>query len=313
MSVERTDTILDEIKEEFNYQVNNFNVDGINNLADLISNSTGNVHVCGVGKSGNTAKHCCDLLKSISIAAFNLDVLNSTHGDLGALKEGDILISFSSSGNTQELLDIVDLLKRKKIKMVSVCCNASSKLSKVCDVNIITPHQQEISGNINKIPTNSIMSQLLFINILTSILKTHIDIEQYKGNHTSGNIGNNLLKIQDILLTKNYPLLRVDQNSIINIYDVMLQMTDCKIGCCYFIDGDHNLTGILTGGDCRRLLLKNKQTITINDINVDCYYECNVDLFLTEIKKLHVKYIPILKNKKLLGIIDTSDVVKFIS
>ena len=107
---------------------------------------------------------------------------------------------FSASGNTKELVDIAPILKQHKLKTVSVCCKAKSKLADICDLNITTPFKREIGGNINKIPTNSIMSQLLFVNMLTSLLKSSIDLDQYKRNHTSGSIGKNLLKIKDLLI-----------------------------------------------------------------------------------------------------------------
>ena len=311
--IDNVTDIFDQIRDEFNYQIDNFNVDDIVRLAELIKNTSNNIHFCGVGKSGNISKHCCDLLKSISISAFNFDVLNSTHGDIGSLKDGDMLVFFSSSGNTQELINITTNIKNKNIITVCVCCNSESKLADVCDLSILTPLKKEIGGNIDKIPTSSIMSQLLFINILTSMLKSSISLDQYKENHTSGSIGNHLLKIRDLLIAKDFPIVNIEQNGVVDIHDVMLQMTEYKIGCCYFVDSNNNLLGILTGGDCRRLLLKKKHVITINDINDKFYYESDVSLFLPEIKKLHVKYIPVLDNLKLIGIIDTADVVKCIS
>ena len=77
--------ILSEIKEEFNFQINNFNVKEITNLSKIIHSVTGNIYFSGVGKSGNIAKHCCDLLKCISYPCFYLDLLNSTHGNIGTI------------------------------------------------------------------------------------------------------------------------------------------------------------------------------------------------------------------------------------
>ena len=302
-----TEFIVEQIKEEFNYQIDNFNIGELNKLACIIRDAQNNIHFCGVGKSGNISNHCCDLLKSVSIPAFNLDALNLTHGDFGALKKDDILIFFSASGSTKELLDIASILKQQGIKTVSICCKNDTKLAAACDVNITTPFREEIGGNINKIPTNSIMSQLLFVNILTSLLKASIDIDQYKINHTSGSIGENLLKIRDLLITENYPIIDISRESEVDIYNVMLQMTACKLGCCCFIDDTNKLLGILTGGDCRRLLLKNKLKITVDDLNTNYYYESDVNLFLSDIQKLHVKYIPVVDNKLLVGIIDTAN------
>jgi arabinose-5-phosphate isomerase len=313
MCDDNTAFIVEQIKDEFNYQIDNFNKDELNKLACIIRDAQSNIHFCGIGKSGNISSHCCDLLKSISIPAFNLDALNLTHGDFGALKKDDVVIFFSASGGTKELLDVASILRQQGIMTVSICCKDDTKLAAVCDVNITTPFREEIGGNIDKIPTNSIMSQLLFVNILTSILKASIDIDQYKINHTSGSIGKNLLKIRDLLITENYPIINIGHEKEVDIYNVMLQMTACKLGCCCFVDDANELIGILTGGDCRRLLLKNKLKITVDYLNIDYYHESDVNLFLCDIQKLHVKYIPVVENRLLVGIIDTANVINQIN
>jgi YrbI family 3-deoxy-D-manno-octulosonate 8-phosphate phosphatase len=191
-----TITIIDEIKKEFNYQIDNFNLKKINNVCEIIKNIEGNIYFCGVGKSGNIAKHCCDLLKCISFPSFYLDVLNSTHGDIGTLTNKDIILIFSNSGNTLEIVNIIPLFKNIGIKTVGICCNEISTFKDLCDIVIVTPFKNEIGGVINKIPTNSCMSHLIFSNILVSLLKNNISLNKYIKNHLSGNIGNILLKVK---------------------------------------------------------------------------------------------------------------------
>ena len=116
-------SIIDEIKTEFNYQINNFNLNDINELAEIIKKIKGNIFFCGVGKSGNIGKHCCDLLKCISFSSFYFDILNSVHGDIGTLTNKDIILMFSNSGNTKELIDIIPLFKNIGITTVGICCN----------------------------------------------------------------------------------------------------------------------------------------------------------------------------------------------
>jgi len=139
-------SIIDEIRNEFYYQIDNFNLDNINELADIIKNIEGNIYFCGVGKSGNIAKHCCDLLKCISYKSFYFDILNSTHGDIGTIKNNDIILLFSNSGNTSELINIIPSLKKIGIKIIGICCNKHSKFEELCDITIVTPFNKEISG-----------------------------------------------------------------------------------------------------------------------------------------------------------------------
>ena len=294
------ESIINEIREEFNYQIKNINLNNINKIVEIIKNINGNIYFCGVGKSGNIAKHCCDLLKCISFSCFYFDILNSTHGDIGTMKKEDLLIMFSNSGNTAELVNLIPLIKKIGVKTIGICCNKKSKFKELCNKTIVTPFQNEISGEINKIPTNSIMSHLIFSNILVSILKTDISLDKYKGNHLSGNIGKNLLKIKDIIKTD---IPKIILNDCVDITDILLLMTEKRIGCCCFTDQNNNLLGILTDYDIRKLLLQNINIkyIKKNDINDSYYFESDIEKFLFNVKMKNI-YIPVVQNKKVVGL-----------
>jgi len=296
--------ILNEIRQEVNYQLDNFNVDEINKLVNIINETKNNIYFIGIGKSGNIAKHCCDLLKSVSIKCFYLDPNNLLHGDIGVINN-NLIIMFSKSGNTKELLKLIPYFKNRKCFLVGICCDNNSLFEKNCDLLIRTPFIKELDGEINNIPTNSIMSHLLFSNILVSKIKENIKIDNYKENHLAGNIGKNLRKIKDCLVY-NYPkiILDKDKQELILLHDVFLEMTKYKIGCCFFVNKDDNLLGLLTDGDLRRLLIEdeNKKYIKIIDINTNYYYETNLNKYVKNCKKT---YIPIINNQnnKILGII----------
>ena len=295
-------TIIDEIKKEFQFQIENFNVEKIKKLCDILKNIERNIYFCGVGKSGNIAKHCCDLLKSISFTTFYIDILNLTHGDIGTFSNKDIILMFSNSGNTIELLNIIQLFKNIGIKTVGICCKEESRFKELCDTTIVIPFKNEISGTIDKIPTNSCMSQLIFTNILVSILKNDISLDKYKENHLSGNIGKNLLKIKDVLI-KEFPKITInDINENIEINKVLLEMTKYKIGCCFFTDKEDNLIGILTDGDIRRSLLNvDFKYINNKNINKNYYYINDIENYIFEINYNNC-YIPIIQNKKIISI-----------
>lgn len=291
--------IISEIRNEVNYQLDNFDFNQINKLAQLIKKTDKNIYFMGIGKSGNIAKHCSDLLKSISISCHYIDPINLLHGDIGVVKN-NIVIMFSKSGNTKEIIDIIPFFKERNCYLVGVCCDINSKFETYCDLLIKTPFIKELDGEINKIPTNSFMSHLLFSNILVSLLKDTIDINKYKMNHPAGNIGKNLMKIVDCLIYE-FPKITFDKEVL--LHNVLLEMTTYKIGCCFFVNNYNNLLGILTDGDIRRLLLnnENKKDINIDDINKKYYYETDLDKFIMDCKKIN--YIPILEKNKLSGII----------
>ena len=301
------DTILAEIKNEMEYQLANIKVSAIVRLSKLIEtkkNNKNNIFLCGVGKSGNLAKHCSDLLKSIAFPTFYLDVLNLTHGDIGILQKNDLVILFSNSGNTKELVELIPLLNVRKAEIVGICCNKNtSKFSTLCDSVFYSPLQSEISGKIDKIPTNSCMSQLLFTNILVSILKQNVNICTYTNNHTAGSIGKQLLQIKDVIKYDNFAKLVMVKGTSIPLHDVYQEMIEHKSNCCFFVDNADYLLGILTDGDIKRLILsKQVNEIFIEDLNRNYHSETNLSKYIKDCEK--VSQIPIITNGgKLIGIV----------
>ena len=297
--------VIKNMKNEMYYQLKNIDINSINMLATKIHNTktTNNIYFCGVGKSENISIHCCNLLKSIGINCFNLNILNSIHGDIGSLKENDLILLFSKSGNTKEIIELIPYLKNKCCELIGICCNNNSKFKELCDETIILPLKNEIKCNIDCLPTNSIMSFVFFTNILVFQLCNTLNLQKcdYKLNHPAGNIGNSLKQIKDVLITE-YPkvIINKTKNDLSNIF---LEMTKYKIGCCFFINKQKELLGILTDGDIRRLLLKTPdlKEITINEINTHFYYETDTHKFIKDLK--HYNYIPILSDLKLIGII----------
>ena len=201
---------------------------------------------------------------------------------------------FSKSGNTCELITVAPVLKNKGVKIITICCEKNSTLKSLSNTIYEIPFKQEISGNINMIPTNSIMGQLLFSNILVSILKNDVCLNQYKSNHSSGNIGTLLLTIKDIAI-KHFP--QKTLNNKISLHKILLEMTKYKIGCCFFVNNKNELIGIITDGDIRRLLLVNPtiRNITINNINTHYVSECDENKYVSDIQP--IGYIPIVQKK----------------
>jgi arabinose-5-phosphate isomerase len=298
--------IIVDIKKDFYYQMNNLNLPSIIELADILNNISGNIYISGVGKSGNIAKHCADLLKCISCKSFFFDILNSTHGDIGTLNKNDIILFFSNSGNTIEVVNIIPILRNIGLQIIGICSKEQSQFKKICNKIYITPYSNEISGEINMIPTNSCMSQLIFSNILVSIMKQHTTLSQYKENHLSGNIGKKLMKIKDVLITE-FPKIYIDNIDTIKINTILLEMTKYHVGCCCFIDNMNKLYGILTDGDIRRILLeyKNIEVIKLDYINKDYIYESDIDKYVSLCIKKGTGILPIIVSDKLIGLINT--------
>lgn len=299
----KTPNILQEIKKEINYQIDSFNIEQIRNVSNLIHTNKQNIYFTGVGKSGNIAKHCCDLLKCVNIKAFYLDTLNSLHGDIGSIQENDLMLMFSKSGCSIELVNIIPFLKQKNIYIIGICCEKNSYFSKHCNMCIEIPLLNEMSGIISKIPTNSCVSQLLFSNILITMLKKYCSKDKYSENHPSGNIGKCMQRIKDIMTDKFPKIVLNNKECNIDVHTVLLEMTDKKMGCCFFINTNKNLIGILTDGDIRRFLTThNENYINIKHINTQYVFETDINKFIDEVK---VRYLPIIINNQLTHVVST--------
>lgn len=292
--------IIQEIKKEVNYQLNNLDMKKIIPIIEKIVEREGIIYTTGIGKSENIARHLADLLKSISIKSFFLNTTNSTHGDIGTIGSTDILFMFSKSGKTKELIEIIPFLKERNCYIIGICNDTDNLFASQCDYNLILPFGEEICGDINKIPSNSYMSHLLFVNIIVGELKKNINLDQYKQNHPAGSIGTQLKKISDCMIV-DFPKIVLKHS--VKLHDVLLEMTHYKIGCCFFVNEINELIGILTDGDIRRILLDNEnlKEICLNLINKNFYWEEDLNKYKCDCKNYN--YIPILNNKKIIGII----------
>ena len=221
-------------------------------LIDLIyTNRKQHFYWCGVGKSGNVASHLSDIFKSINLKSYILCPLKATHGDIGMLDKGDVIFLISKSGNTQELINIIPLLKENNNIIIGISNNNDSAFKKMCHLNISLPSVTELDNGYNLLPTTSIISQIMFGNIIASlyIKKTGFTTSQYGLNHCSGDIG------KQILLKANEIMLELDKIALVNrnttIMDCILEICQKKSGVAFIIE-NKQLLGIVTDGDIRR-------------------------------------------------------------
>lgn len=232
----------------------------IDTLINLIySSRRQNFYWCGVGKSGNVASHLSDIFKSINLKSHILCPLRSSHGDIGLLEPGDVIFLISKSGNTQEIINIIPLLKDKQVLLVGISNNKDSKFDKLCNLHICLPTITELDDGFNLLPTTSIISHIMFGNIIASLYlkKIRFTTKDYAVNHCSGDIGKQLLlKAFDIMIELD-KIAIVDKNT--TIMNCILEVCQKKSGVAFVIE-NKKLLGIITDGDIRRAI-KNKYDI----------------------------------------------------
>ena len=299
--------ISDFLKKELVQQIDNYNIDEIKQLANIMTEciKTNVIYITGVGKSGYIADYICGILQSINIQIYRIDLLNATHGDIGVCKKNDMLLFLSKSGNTSEFVSKLQYFKSKSIKIVGICSNPDAEIIKHCDYNILLPVANEYPGIIPMIPTSSIITQVIFGIILCDELAeiTGFTLDEYKLNHPSGDIGKNMC-IYDIMYKKgDFPIISIEDNvDNVLISDVTKSMIIFKMGFCIITNMRDEVLGIITDGDLRRKYLLSKlETINVNELCADYYYETDITKYISELRS--VQFIPVINNKKIIGLV----------
>ena len=217
---------------------------------NLIIKLEGKLILSGVGKSGNIASKLASSFTSTGVPSIYLNPVDASHGDMGIINQGDILIILSNSGESYELSDLVNFAKKKKIRIISITSNKKSLLSKNADISLILPIHKE-ADKLNTIPTTSTTLCLALGDALccTVLDIRNFDKKSFRELHPGGKIGKKLKTLNEIM-DKDIPII----NSKATIMDAVLKMTEKKYGCAVMVDNNKKIKGIFTDGDLRRAI-----------------------------------------------------------
>jgi arabinose-5-phosphate isomerase len=228
----------------------------------LIREIKGRVIISGVGKSGLIARKIVATLNSTGTPAIYLHPTDALHGDLGMVRKEDIAIIISKSGNTEELLNLVPMIKRLDVKVIGMLGNAQSKIGKMCDVILDISVKEEACPH-DLAPTASTTVTLAMGDaIAITLLELHgFTVEDFATLHPAGSLGKRLsLKISEIMYTgESIPLVK-EEDSLKN---TIIEITSKRLGTTGVVNEEGKLVGIITDGDLRRLLEK---TMNISDL-----------------------------------------------
>jgi arabinose-5-phosphate isomerase len=231
---------------------------------ELIGSIKGNVIISGLGKSGHICNKISATLSSTGTPSIFLHASEANHGDIGIIKNNDVLMILSNSGETAEFNNIVNYAKKINIPIVSITGNQHSFISTNSDIAIVLPEYNE-AGPINLVPTTSTTLQLIIGDLIAIGLMyiKEFSESEFKLLHPSGKIGANLLNVEDVMhVGENIPL----ASQVTNIDEVILIMTNKRFGCIGLTDEKGILTGIITDGDLRRSLHQNILNKPASDI-----------------------------------------------
>ena len=229
-------------------------VDGeFERAVQLLHDCRGRVIVTGIGKAGIICRKIAATLSSTGTAAWFLHPAEAIHGDLGAIREDDVVIALSYSGET-EVVRLLEPIRRIGARLVALTGNRDSTLARAADV-VLDCGVDEEACPLNLAPTASTTAALAMGDALAMTLaeKKGFREEQFASLHPGGKLGRRLMRVEHVMHAgASAPIVRAGTAMI----DVFHEMSSKRLGMTCVVDDDGRLTGIFTDGDLRRLMVK---------------------------------------------------------
>jgi arabinose-5-phosphate isomerase len=217
---------------------------------DVLLGCRGKVVVTGVGKSGIVCRKIAATLASTGTPAFFLHAGEGSHGDLGTLVRGDVLLAVSNSGETEEVLRLLPVARRFGIPLLAVVGKLDSTLGRSADVTLDVSVPEEACP-LGLAPTASTTATMALGDALAIALleERGFSSEDFALLHPAGALGRRLLRVEDVMHAgRAVPLVRPEAS----LKDVLLEITSKRLGVTGVIDGTGDLLGVVTDGDLRR-------------------------------------------------------------
>jgi arabinose-5-phosphate isomerase len=219
----------------------------------LILSCKGRVVVSGIGKSGHIARKIASTMASTGTPAFFVHAAEAGHGDLGMITRDDIMLALSNSGESDELLTIIPMVKRQGAKLIAITGSPDSTLAREADVHLNARVEQEACP-LNLAPTASTTAALALGDALAIALldARGFDVDDFARSHPGGTLGRKLLThVSDVMCTgESVP--RVPDTALFS--ESLREMTKKGMGMTAILDQNRKVVGIFTDGDLRRTL-----------------------------------------------------------
>jgi len=221
---------------------------------ELLFACKGRVAVTGMGKSGIVGRKISATLSSTGTPSFFLHPAEALHGDLGMLAAGDVILAVTYGGETREIIELLDALKRMEVKLVALTGFAKSTIAQACDL-VLDVSVNEEACSLNLAPTASTTVAMAVGDALAVALLEKRDFrhDDFAALHPAGNLGKRLLRVEKVMHAGDkLPNVALDTP----MARVFHEMSAKKLGMTTVVNADGTLAGILTDGDLRRLMEK---------------------------------------------------------
>jgi arabinose-5-phosphate isomerase len=221
----------------------------------LIQACSGRIVVTGIGKSGHIARKIAATLASTGTPAFFVHSAEASHGDLGMITPGDVVLALSNSGESTEIVAILPLLKRHGAKLIALTGNLGSTLAREADVTLDASVARE-AGPLGLAPTTSTTAALALGDALAlALLEARgFNADDFARAHPGGSLGRKLLvRVTDVMHQGDaLPTVPCDAT----LSEALLEMSRKRLGMTAIVNPDGTLAGLYTDGDLRRTLEK---------------------------------------------------------
>lgn len=234
--------------------------DSFTRAVALILQCKGRIVVTGMGKSGAIGRKLAGTLASTGSPALFLHPAEGVHGDLGMVTSQDVVIALSNSGETDEIISILPVIKRIGARLICMCGRSESVLAEHSDVVLDTSVEREACP-LGLAPTTSTTAQLALGDALalTVMEARRFSAEDYALLHPAGTLGRRLtMRVADVMRTS-------DRMAIVGadelVRDVLFSITKAGAGAAIVVDAEQKMIGIITDGDVRRHMLEDERCL----------------------------------------------------
>lgn len=276
----------------------------------------GRVVVIGMGKSGHIGGKIAATLASTGTPAFFVHPGEASHGDLGMITDDDVVLALSNSGETEEIIALLPVIKRRNIPLIALTGNVNSTLGRTADVNLDVSVDQEACP-LGLAPTASTTAALAMGDALAIALleAREFSAEDFALSHPGGILGRRLLlRVSNIMHTgEEMPTVTADTP----LAAALVEMTRKGLGTTAIIDGDGRVKGIFTDGDLRRALdagvdvhkarISEVMTSNCKTISPDCLAAEAVSMM--EKHKINALLV-VDKQQRLIGVLNMHDLLR---
>jgi arabinose-5-phosphate isomerase len=267
-------SLVDRVDEEFERAV------------QTLFDCRGRVVVTGMGKSGIIARKVAATLSSTGTSAFFLHPAEAIHGDLGAIRDEDVVVAISHSGETEELIRLLEGIRRIGAKLIAMTGGTSSTLANAADVTLNCSIDAEACP-MNLAPTASTTAALAFGDALAMTLcaRKGFREEDFASLHPGGKLGRRLIRVENAMHGGSAaPIVRVDTA----MPDVFHEMSSKRLGMTCVVDDDGRLVGVFTDGDLRRLMTRQSDVLNLRAGDAMTSHPVTIDRHLLAVEALKI-------------------------